>query len=289
MMDSLSRRFPAHVVRWYAGTLIAKPYAIPDFLVGVRGQNPFCPVGGSNPVETGRFKILTDPEDVRKGVSSSLQLYGTYDPELSWVVEQLVDSESTVIDVGANIGWYTLLAAVVARRVVALEPEPRNFTLLSRSVALNGLHNVELRQEVVSDREGEVDLYLSDTNKGGHSIVWKGPSSVKVHSTTLEQIVGELGILSIDLLKIDAESAEPRILRGFTKGLESGLAKYIILEFSPMVWGKDRDLLKRVFELYRVYEFRRPIPLLTRRKSIDELPKLKQVMLVMEHRGLSGS
>ena len=284
MMENLARRFPAYVVRWYLGTLIRKPFAVVDFLVGIQGTNSTRRTTASDSIETRRFKIFTDSSDARKGVSSSLQLYGTYDPELTWIVEQLINSESTVIDVGANIGWYTMLAASMARTVVALEPEPENFGLLSRSVVLNDFHNVVLRQQAVSDQDGEVALYLSGTNKGGHSIVWKESNSIRVASVTLDSLIKELGLQTIDFLKIDAESAEPRILRGFRRSLEAGFAKFIILEYSPVVWGEDEELLRRVFDLYSVYEFRRPIPLLSRRESVDELPKSSQVMLVMERR-----
>jgi FkbM family methyltransferase len=289
MLENLARRFPSHVIRWYCGTLLTKPYAFADFLVGVRGGDPFQPKIATDSIVTPRFKILTDPGDRLKGVSSSLRLYGTYDPELTWVVEQLIDSDSTVIDIGANIGWYTLLAASLSRAVIAFEPEPRNFGLLSKSVGLNLFQNVTLRQEVVSDHDGELNLYLSDTNRGGHSIVWKAPTSVKVNSTTLDRLVDDLSLKKIDLLKIDAESAEPAILRGFRKSLEAGFARFIVLEYSPTAWGNDRELLRRVFDLYSVYQFWRPIPLLVRRSSIDELPKSKQVMLVMERKGAQAA
>lgn len=281
-MGKLSGQFPTHALAWYLKTLIFKPYALADFAFGVQGTNLINLVGRSDSVRTEHFTICLDPADVSKGVSSSLGLYGTYEPEITWIVERLINGESTVIDVGANIGWYTLTAAAIARKVVSIEPEPVNFSLLSKSVSLNNFHNVVLRQEAISDRSGRIDLGLSDVNKGGHSIVYVGHRRIRVISTKLDDLVTDLGIDRVDLLKIDAESAEPQILSGFRNSLNAGLARNIVLEYSPAAWTDHRDLLRRLFDAYRVYEFRRPIPLLTQCNSTDRLPKSRQTMLVLE-------
>ena len=70
----------------------------------------------------------------------------------------------TFVDVGANIGYFTLLTAKIVQhgRVYAFEPEQTNFELLSKSVSLNDLQNVAIYQKALSAKEGLIKLYLSD-------------------------------------------------------------------------------------------------------------------------------
>ena len=70
-------------------------------------------------------------------------LDGVYEPNTTAVFSSLIDKGTTVVDVGANLGYYTLLAAKVAKKVHAFEPEPDNFEMLSKSVERNAFRNVD--------------------------------------------------------------------------------------------------------------------------------------------------
>ena len=163
------------------------------------------------------FDISLDPEDL--GISPSIGVLGWYELRTTELFLQLLQKGFTVIDVGANVGFFTLLAAKLVEKegtVLAFEPEPTSFSLLSGSVLRNNFSNVKLSQKCVSDIDGRRTLYLSSTrHRGMHSIIRdSGGTSVTVPSTRLDTEVSRLGIDHVDLLKIDVEGAELEVLKG---------------------------------------------------------------------------
>jgi FkbM family methyltransferase len=129
-----------------------------------------------------------------------------------------IPEDGVVLDVGANIGCFTLQAARLARRgrVFAWEPEPGNFEMLRDNLARNGFAHARAFPEAVSDVEGESALHLSDAtgNTTTHSLYGAGDRTVSVRSTTLAKVMEEQRIDRVDYLKLDCEGAEPRILGG---------------------------------------------------------------------------
>lgn len=123
--------------------------------------------------------------------------------------------ESIVIDVGASIGKYTLQAAKKASRVFSLEPEKSNYTLLTKSLKLNKIHNVQAINYALSSKEGTLPLYLG-VDSSTHSLIEKKKSSqIKscvVECITLSQLLERNYIKHVDLLKMDIEGAELAVL-----------------------------------------------------------------------------
>jgi len=145
-----------------------------------------------------------------------------WEPKTIRTFLRLVSPGSTVVDVGANSGLFSLLAA---RRdptvtVHALEPVDRVFSLLESNVALNGLDNVVRHRLACSDRSGPATLHVpagepvpvmasllsgwSDTSAAGEP----------VQCTTVDALVDANGIQTVDVVKIDAEGSEDAVLRG---------------------------------------------------------------------------
>ena len=123
----------------------------------------------------------------------------------------------TVIDIGAGIGDFTVLAAreAPAGRVYAFEPFPESFALLQRNVARNGVGNVHVREMAVTGRERRLAL---DTTRGEPLMIESvdasnaGGQHVPVASISLERFVREERIGRIDLMKLDCEGGEYDIL-----------------------------------------------------------------------------
>jgi FkbM family methyltransferase len=127
-----------------------------------------------------------------------------------------------VLDVGANVGYFSLLAArhIGPSGVVhAFEPEPVNFRVLRQNVTASGHDNIEIWACALSDRSGTQALYLSRSNLGRHSFSFSNVpatgAAVDVPTRTLDEFAADL----IDdgppiLVKIDVEGAEGRVLRG---------------------------------------------------------------------------
>jgi FkbM family methyltransferase len=128
-----------------------------------------------------------------------------------------------VFDVGANIGYYTLLAARAvgsSGRVYAFEPGPRNFELLARNIAENRFTNVRPVNAAVSNRAGVVRLHLDDANFGAHSLEagsvgTSSGRSVEVETVRLDDFADEARAFEAGVLvKVDVQGAEALVVEG---------------------------------------------------------------------------
>ena len=169
-----------------------------------------------------------------------------------------------VVDVGANIGYYTLLFVRLVGdtgRVYAFEPDPANFALLQKNVWANGYHNVVLIQKAVSDRSGPLNLYLSSSNKGDHRIFpsEEGRSRIEIQGVSLDDFFRDHHS-SVDFIKIDIQGSEAAALHGMRKLLGRSPQAKVLTELWP--WGMERFGTQPVevfrllggagFQLYRV-------------------------------------
>lgn len=121
------------------------------------------------------------------------------------------------VDVGANLGRYTIMLSSNYKRVIAVEPEPNNMKHLMRNLLQAGISNVKLLQIAISDIEGYVKLYLA-RHSGGHTIR-EGyyDNYVKVKSSTLDNVLRDES--KVDLVKVDVEGAEWNVLKGAEKSM----------------------------------------------------------------------
>jgi FkbM family methyltransferase len=134
-----------------------------------------------------------------------------------------------VLDVGAQIGFFTLRAARRGASLVALEPEPSNHALLRRNVALNGFQKVMLLRKAASSASSLRSLSFSPVNPGIHSLRFQvGLESLTVEAVTLDELAEQLGLREIAVLKIDVEGEELEVLKGAQKLLPR--VREIILE-----------------------------------------------------------
>src|SRR4030042_4007070 len=98
---------------------------------------------------------------------------GGWEVETIRLFKQLAKEGDTVVDIGAHIGYYTLLAARIVGdtgKVYAFEPDPANHDVLVGNIKLNGFQNVVTVRKAISDKNGQIELYLNEKNTGGHSI-----------------------------------------------------------------------------------------------------------------------
>ncbi len=120
-----------------------------------------------------------------------------------------------VIDVGAHLGGFTLLAAPLASRVFAYEPDPHLYSTLQRNIAENGHESkvTPCQAAVVGESAGEVTFYR-EGNASGHVDPRPGDDpGINVKSLTLEEIIVNNGLHHVDLLKLDCEGSEYGIVR----------------------------------------------------------------------------
>jgi FkbM family methyltransferase len=146
-------------------------------------------------------------------------LNGTYEREQTALFEQLIRPGDTVLDVGANIGYYTLLAAVLVGptgRVHSFEPEPRNAGFLRRHAEINRMRRVTVQQAAVSDRAGTARFDFGSGSGTGHLA---DAGALEVRTLRLDDYCAEHG-LAPSAVKIDVEGAEMSVLQGARGMLE---------------------------------------------------------------------
>jgi FkbM family methyltransferase len=152
---------------------------------------------------------------------------GSYEPEWQRVFSERVLPGSVVYDVGANVGFHTLLFAEVVGpkgKVFAFEPFPDNLDYLVRHVKINKITNVEIVGKAVLDRVGDVSFQVGATLATG-KIATGG--SLQVPGTDLDSFVYVEGNTAPKFIKIDVEGAEGNVLAG---------AKRLIEETSPIIF-----------------------------------------------------
>lgn len=148
-----------------------------------------------------------------------------WEPETLPVFLRLINAGMTVLDVGANTGLFSLLAARRSPSVVvhAVEPVPRVFAALQANVARNGFTNVVCHRLALSDHDGPVSMYVPDDEiplMASLSPAWRpGSDRIEVDAQTLDQFVGRLNLTDVDVLKIDTEGTESDVLAGATETL----------------------------------------------------------------------
>jgi FkbM family methyltransferase len=182
-----------------------------------RAYNSALPKGETW-VEVHGQKMWLDLED-RTQLSIAV---GTHEKEAFGLFCSMIMPSQTVVDIGANVGFYTLAAARAVGpqgRVLAFEPEPRNCERIRRNLEANGHHNVTLCQMAVSDRSGRARLFLG-SDCGIHSLLRERASgeALEVEVVSLDDYL-ERHDLTPDLIKIDAEGVELQVLRGMQRTL----------------------------------------------------------------------
>jgi FkbM family methyltransferase len=143
---------------------------------------------------------------------------GTYELARQRAFARLVTSGMVVYDLGANVGFYTLLASRLAGptgSVVAVEPLPRNLDYLRRHLALNRCGNVTIVEAAVSDWPGRSAMQA--VSSAGAQLNAAG--TIAVRTTTLDALVFEEGLRPPSLLKLDVEGEEARVLEGARRTL----------------------------------------------------------------------
>ena len=193
--------------------------------------------------------VLVDTGD---HVGWSLFFLGEYEPGIVRMLGRLLEHGDTAIDVGAHIGVHTLSMARATRgRVIALEPNPLLKERLERNVRVNDLRNVTVIQRAALDHAHPVALHIppSETrNEGMSSLIPLGgwPSQI-VQGTTLNELMVELDLGRVGLVKIDVEGLEPAVLTG-ARGLIARDHPALLFEYSRDYW------LRAAFDLGEVLE-----------------------------------
>ncbi|EGP92870.1 FkbM family methyltransferase [Nitrosarchaeum koreense] len=170
--------------------------------------------------------------------SLCLSINNIYEKFETDLVKQEIKKGDVVIDIGANIGYYTLIFAKLVGdtgKVFAFEPDPTNFELLRKNIEANGYKNVILEQKALSNKEGKVTLALSKQNTAGHHISSEQQDSK--NSIQVDAIIADNYFKNferkINFVKMDVEGAESIVLGGMTNMLRNNAELKMMVEYNP--------------------------------------------------------
>lgn len=189
-------------------------------------------------LQDGEF-IFLDPQD--ETISAHLIARGYWERWIYETVLKLIKPGQTVIEVGANVGYYTLGMAKVlgeSGRLISFEANPRLAGLTYRSIFFAGFHDrVEVISSAAGDRQGQIEFLLSRRNSGGgHISLGHQPTDEGELVTVPIQTLDGLNVPHVDFIRMDAEGSEPQILRGATT-LLSNPSITICMEWDVLQMG----------------------------------------------------
>lgn len=152
---------------------------------------------------------------------------GSYELDKQKLFERTIQPGKVVYDLGANVGFYTLLSSVIvgaSGKVYAFEPLPRNINYLRQHMKINQVENVQIIEAAISDKTGEVTF-----NEGADPSTGRidGNGAIYVKCVALDQLYASNEVLAPDFMKIDIEGGELLALQG---------ARQIIEKHHPVIF-----------------------------------------------------
>lgn len=165
--------------------------------------------------------------DTFEHICWDLYWHGSYERDVVWVLDKFLIQDSVCVDVGANIGIYTILLAEKAKRVISFEPHPAFFERLKFNVFLNNFINVTLKQLGLSSKSGDAILFSPPATMQNKSATMcklndELTEEIKIQITTLDETIDE----KIDFIKIDVDGSDAEVIFG---------AKRLIEKYRPII------------------------------------------------------
>jgi FkbM family methyltransferase len=220
-------------------------------------------------------------------ITRRIQSDGIYEPVLYHFLTQLLPGihDCVCLDIGANIGNHVITLGKHAQTVHAFEPVPMIFDLLSKNVALNELNNVTLHPIGLGTCDETVSIGINDKqNIGASSIVHisEGQEVQSIHLRKGDDVIAELNLSRLDLIKIDVEGFETPVVKGLKETIRR-FRPIVVLEWncdSTRAGFRQDNLFAEVFSGYQI------LPLTT---NHDDFGRLTRTMPYLPFRGLVRS
>lgn len=168
------------------------------------------------------------------GIGTFLFIQGGYALGRVSEICEVVEEGNVVVDVGANIGYFTaLLANLVGPRgrVYAFEPDPRNIELLQHTIKRNGWTHVIAERKAVSNKAGNFLLYQARSWAANAITPTEHVSSVNVQVVTLDEFLSDED--HIDFVKMDMDGSEPLAIQGMTELIRRSPRLHVLAEYEP--------------------------------------------------------
>lgn len=197
-------------------------------------------------------------------LSRTLFSGGCFEPNEFCLIDQLLKPGMVFIDAGANEGLYTVFAAArvgEAGRVIAVEPSAREIRRLRQNLALNKFGSVEIIVAALAEHSGTVRLFLAEVEHSGQNTLgaaaYPGVAMVgeeEVAAITLDELAFQCGLTQLDVLKLDLEGAELRVLSSASRTLAE-LKPLILAEVNEAALGHQDGSVAGLYELLEAADY----------------------------------
>lgn len=175
--------------------------------------------------------------DTREFIQRMIWL-GDFERWETGVVRRTLEPGGCFVDVGANVGYFSLLAASrVGRRgrVLAFEPSPYAFERLTKTILSNRIEQIQAFAHALGAARGHAELQFTGQVQANHTpslVPQPGARTVRVEVKPLDDILDELRVRHVDLMKVDVEGFEPSVLRGAEESLRAGRVAAVLIELN---------------------------------------------------------
>jgi len=190
--------------------------------------------------------------------------FGTYEPEVRKIFRTVLPLGGIALDIGANVGWHTLLMASLvgaSGRVLAVEPNPALRQRLHDHLHLNRFGQVEVMPCAAADTEEMMEFYAPAANDrdSGNGHVVEHPrghvGTIRVDSRRLDTIITAAKCERLDLIKIDVEGFEWRVLRGGEETI-ARFHPHIVFEYNAEYAPRGGGTPELIGEFFRTHRYR---------------------------------
>ena len=174
---------------------------------------------------------------------------GTYEPEIAALIQTTLQRGEIAMDIGANIGYFTLLMARQvgpAGRVIAFEPLPSVYAALCENLRLNDLHWAQAECRAVADHDGEARIWSEAGNPLSFTARLAEEGDLVVPTVSIDRYIEVADLARLDFVKIDVEGAEDAVIRGMTDTLQK-IRPVVLLEIHAND-GRESEGLRRLKE-----------------------------------------
>jgi len=284
MLDNLRVQLFRHLLKPIEGTAVRGMHDIPGLNIVYRGLVRYLIPGGIGTVEYDGFTL----DIYRRGYPKMLiGNGGTYQPAETLSYKSLIKPGMTVLNIGAAIGYYTLIAARLVGslgKVYAFEPYPEAYGLLLGNIKRAGFKNVIAVNKAVADFVGYTKLYLLDSNPLGNSLSKsrEAINYIEVPTTTLNAYFGDE---KIDVIRSVAEGSDIMVVRGMSNIIKNNPDIKLQIEVDPSsLEGLGYSLEEYVDTLLKDFDIR---IIKHRSDTIEDYRDMKQIMdsLTYKHGG----
>ena len=231
-----------------------------------------------------------------------------FEPEILWVLLHVLKEGDTAIDVGANIGFFTLMMSRLVGetgKVIACEPGTNNLPTLWHHLDVNHVENVDVVSQPLWSTVGPVTFYLNPDDRSSNAMwdpaQWEQnveakayPQKLTLEATTIDTLVtGFVDRKKIKVIKIDTEGAEQRVLEGAHTLLATFPPPFIIAELNPLGLpqaGCSAETLRclmsdygyRMFFLHQNDLFPTLVPVTTKVTYVNDIQVMNVMFSTME-------